>query len=129
VWYKVCRVAKWGDTPAVFLADEGKPQEKPCFYKLPKYFTDRVYYVGDYIRLKQVGYSASRNLIAQSIEIRSAHPAKTTEPNVEEHATETKESSKVDNKAQNISCFPDLKTFSGINSCLSPPILSPTSIG
>jgi len=54
VWYEVVRVAKWGETPAVFLQHEdGKAM--PGFFKPPKVYYHHSYQVGDKIKLLQVG--------------------------------------------------------------------------
>jgi hypothetical protein len=69
-WYVVCKVMKWGETPALFMRDFENPETDFGFYKPPVLFHTFPFQVGDQLQLHCVGYSVSRNKIATSIRLR-----------------------------------------------------------
>uniref|UniRef100_A0A7S2RIS5 Uncharacterized protein n=1 Tax=Mucochytrium quahogii TaxID=96639 RepID=A0A7S2RIS5_9STRA len=71
VKYVVTRVAKWGEKLALFLKNPNDEKDSG-FFKPPESYKNASFRVGDKITLEGVGYSASRNRIAQTIGIDSS---------------------------------------------------------
>jgi hypothetical protein len=72
-WYVVCKVMKWGDTPALFVRATRKAAEDFGFYKPPAQYYTYHFQVGDRLQLSRVGYSSSRNKVAVSISVKATH--------------------------------------------------------
>ncbi|KAH9251819.1 hypothetical protein BASA81_010262 [Batrachochytrium salamandrivorans] len=81
LWYVVCKVMKWGDTPALFMrvCSLAEAEVDFGFYKPPVMFHTYPFQVGDRLQLHLVGYSMSRNKIATSIRLRTTHMFPLTE--------------------------------------------------
>uniref|UniRef100_A0A7S2R7C8 Uncharacterized protein n=1 Tax=Mucochytrium quahogii TaxID=96639 RepID=A0A7S2R7C8_9STRA len=71
VKYAVTRVAKWGEKLALFLKNP-EDESDSGFFKPPETYKHNSFRVGDKITLEAVGYSSSRNRIAQKIGIDSS---------------------------------------------------------
>jgi len=70
-WYIVCKVMKWGDTPALFVRSSTTADTDFGFYKPPAQFYTYHFQVGDRLQLSQIGYSSSRNKVATSIRVKA----------------------------------------------------------
>ena len=66
--HRITRVAKWGDKTAFFLCNPDDPWQNG-FYKPPDAYKGTNFHVGDKITVLTIGYSASRNKVAQDIDI------------------------------------------------------------
>jgi hypothetical protein len=71
LWSVVCKVMKWGDTPALFMRHGtlAEAEVEFGFYKPPVLFHTYPFQVGDRLQLTTTGYSASRNKIATAIKV------------------------------------------------------------
>ncbi|ODS22345.1 hypothetical protein AB835_14715 [Candidatus Endobugula sertula] len=67
VAYGVTRVAKWGQTLALFLRSSDNSDEG--FFRPPKTYKSVKFNIGDRITLVSVGYSSTRNRTAQEVKI------------------------------------------------------------
>jgi hypothetical protein len=72
-WYIVCKVMKWGDTPALFVRASRDFTNDNGFYKPPAQYYTYQFQIGDRLQLSQVGYSSSRNKVATSIRVKPTH--------------------------------------------------------
>jgi len=72
--YTIDRVAKWGDKLALFLSNPDDSNDAG-FFKPPEAFRDLSFYAGGTVTLKSIGYSSSRNRIAQKISVDSGEAA------------------------------------------------------
>jgi hypothetical protein len=72
-WYVVCKVMKWGDTPALFVRGAAKSEDDYGFYKPPAQYYSYHFQIGDRIQVSQLGYSSSRNRVATSIRVKPTH--------------------------------------------------------
>lgn len=66
-WYIICKVLKWGDTPALFMRGTLHPDTDFGFYKPPTRYYKFPFQVGDRLQVVEIGYSVSRNKIATDI--------------------------------------------------------------
>jgi hypothetical protein len=69
--YVVTRVARWGEKLALFMRPKTS-DERPGFFKPPLEFRELIYHAGDVITLDTVGYSLTRNKVAQEISVDSS---------------------------------------------------------